>query len=278
MAAGLGFKTFNTGDVLSAADTNGYLMQGVLVFADATARTAAITSPEEGQVSFLKDTNSTEYYDGSAWVAIGGGSSPLTTKGDLYTYSTTDARLAVGADGTTLVSDSTEATGLKWATAASSGGMTLISSTSLTGASVTISSIPQTYISLQLRLIQCDSASNPRTFRIRYNGDSGSHYFSDRLNETSHSFSQDGINALVNNYSGGDVSFAVLDIFNYTSDKSWKIGYSVGVAQNKDTLANSNISSGVTGWNQDADAITSITITTTGGGNIDGTAVLYGVK
>ncbi len=32
MAAGLGFKTFNTGDVLSAADTNGFLMQGVLVF------------------------------------------------------------------------------------------------------------------------------------------------------------------------------------------------------------------------------------------------------
>ena len=70
MAAGLGFKTFNTGDVLSAADTNGYLMQGVLVFADAAARTAAITSPQEGQMSFLKDTNSTEYYSGSAWVAI----------------------------------------------------------------------------------------------------------------------------------------------------------------------------------------------------------------
>ena len=72
MAAGLGFKTFNTGDVLSAADVNGYLMQGVLVFANAAARTAAITSPQEGQVSFLKDTNSTEYYSGSAWVAIGG--------------------------------------------------------------------------------------------------------------------------------------------------------------------------------------------------------------
>ena len=72
MAAGLGFKTFNTGDVLSAADTNGYLMQGVLVFADAAARTAAITSPQEGQMSFLKDTNSTEYYSGSAWVAVGG--------------------------------------------------------------------------------------------------------------------------------------------------------------------------------------------------------------
>jgi len=74
MAAGLGFKTFNTGDVLSAADTNGYLMQGVWVFADAAARTAAVTSPQEGNMSFLKDTNSTEYYSGSAWVAVGGAS------------------------------------------------------------------------------------------------------------------------------------------------------------------------------------------------------------
>ena len=75
MAAGLGFKTFVTGEVLTAGDTNGYLMQGVLVFADDAARTAAITSPEEGQMSFLKDTNSTEYYSGAAWVAVAGSSS-----------------------------------------------------------------------------------------------------------------------------------------------------------------------------------------------------------
>jgi len=74
MATPLGFKTFATGDVLTAADTNGYLMQGVWVFADAAARTAAVTSPQEGNMSYLKDTNSTEYYSGSAWVAIGGGS------------------------------------------------------------------------------------------------------------------------------------------------------------------------------------------------------------
>jgi hypothetical protein len=73
MAAGLGFKTFVTGDVLTAADTNGYLMQGVLVFADAAARTAAITSPQEGQYSYLKDTNVTEYYSGSAWVSASSG-------------------------------------------------------------------------------------------------------------------------------------------------------------------------------------------------------------
>jgi hypothetical protein len=74
MAAGLGFKTFVTGEVLTAADTNGYLMQGVNVFANAAARTAAITSPQEGQMSYLKDTNSTEYYSGSAWVSVGGAS------------------------------------------------------------------------------------------------------------------------------------------------------------------------------------------------------------
>lgn len=74
MAAGSGFKTFATGDVLTAADTNGYLMQGVWVFADAAARTAAVTSPQEGNMSYLKDTNSTEYYSGSAWVAVAGAS------------------------------------------------------------------------------------------------------------------------------------------------------------------------------------------------------------
>jgi hypothetical protein len=43
-----------------------------------------------------------------------GGSSPLTTKGDIYTYDTADARLPVGADDTVLQAESTEATGLIW--------------------------------------------------------------------------------------------------------------------------------------------------------------------
>ena len=71
MAAGLGFKTFTTGEVLTAADTNGYLMQGVLVFADAAARDAAITAPAEGQFAYTKDVNGLWYYDSAAWVASG---------------------------------------------------------------------------------------------------------------------------------------------------------------------------------------------------------------
>jgi hypothetical protein len=59
---------------------------------------------------------------------------PLTTKGDLFTFSTLDARLGVGANGTTLVADSSEATGLKWQ-APSSGAMTKITSASFSNVS-----------------------------------------------------------------------------------------------------------------------------------------------
>lgn len=42
---------------------------------------------------------------------------PLTTKGDLYTYSTTPSRLSIGANSTILMADSTQTTGNKWTTA-----------------------------------------------------------------------------------------------------------------------------------------------------------------
>jgi hypothetical protein len=120
MAAGLGFKTFNTGDVLSAADTNGYLMQGVLVFANAAARDAAITSPQEGQCCYLKDTDAVQTYSGAAWVGFDDSNaiqnSIVDAKGDIVAASGNDtpARLAVGNNGDTLVADSATATGLSY--------------------------------------------------------------------------------------------------------------------------------------------------------------------
>jgi len=122
MAAGLGFKTFTTGEVLTAADTNGYLMQGVLVFASAAARDAAITSPQEGQFAYLKDTNVTTYYTGSAWANLDttGMTNPMTTTGDtIYASSgSTPARLGIGSTGQVL----TVAGGIpSWATPAGGG-------------------------------------------------------------------------------------------------------------------------------------------------------------
>jgi hypothetical protein len=120
MAAGLGFKTFTTGEVLTAADTNGYLMQGVLVFASAAARDAAITSPQEGQCCYLKDTDAVQTYSGSAWVGFDDSNaiqnSIVDAKGDIVAASGNDtpARLAVGNNGDTLVADSSATTGLRW--------------------------------------------------------------------------------------------------------------------------------------------------------------------
>ena len=54
---------------------------------------------------------------------IGGNNiAPLTAKGDLLTFGTAPARVAVGGDGQCLVADSTQTTGLKWASCGSGGG------------------------------------------------------------------------------------------------------------------------------------------------------------
>jgi hypothetical protein len=165
MAAGLGFKTFTTGEVLTAANVNGYLMQGVLVFASTAARDAAITAPAEGQFAFTKDTDSLWYYNGTAWVASGatgdiegvtagtgisgGGTSGTVTvtnsmataidaKGDLVVGTGADAfsRLAVGTNTYILTADSAEATGLKWAApSGGSSGLTLITTSSFSATS-----------------------------------------------------------------------------------------------------------------------------------------------
>ena len=44
---------------------------GVLPFANAAARTTAIPTPTDGQYTYLQDTNSTEFWNGTAWVAAG---------------------------------------------------------------------------------------------------------------------------------------------------------------------------------------------------------------
>ena len=65
-----GYKEFATGEVLTASDVNAYLMQAIMVFADSSARDSGITSSkrEEGQFVFLKDSNTLQFYDGSAFV------------------------------------------------------------------------------------------------------------------------------------------------------------------------------------------------------------------
>ena len=119
--AGAGYKLFNTGDVLTAAQVNTYLMeQTVMVFANAAARTTALSGVvSEGMISYLKDTNAVEVYDGSNWVSSDDPNAIQNTivdaKGDLITATAADtpSRLAVGNSGETLVADSSATTGLR---------------------------------------------------------------------------------------------------------------------------------------------------------------------
>jgi len=67
--------TFSAGEVLTAANMNISARTGVPVFADSTARDAAFGGTgektlAEGQYAYLEDTNATQVYDGSNWVAV----------------------------------------------------------------------------------------------------------------------------------------------------------------------------------------------------------------
>jgi hypothetical protein len=155
MAAGLGFKTFTTGEVLTAADTNGYLMQGILVFASAAARDSAITSPQEGQFAYLKDTNVTTYYTGSAWANVDttGMTNPMTTTGDIIYSSpgSTPVRLGIGTANQVLRVNS-GATAPEWATPAGGGGKVLqvVSGTYATQTTIATTTFTDTGLTLSI--------------------------------------------------------------------------------------------------------------------------------
>jgi hypothetical protein len=86
----------------------------------------------------------------------------VDAKGDLIgaTAADTPARLAVGTNGQLLTADSTAATGLAWTTV-SSGGMTLLSTTTLSGSStVSITGISGSYTDLVVDWYGVTNASN----------------------------------------------------------------------------------------------------------------------
>jgi hypothetical protein len=309
MAAGLGFKTFTTGEVLNASDVNGYLMQGVLVFASATARDAAITSPQEGQFAFTKDTNGLWYYDGATWVASGatgdiegvtagtgisgGGTSGTVTitnsmataidaKGDLVvgTGADTFSRLAVGAtNGHVLTVDSAEATGLKYAAAGGAKSYTLLSTTSTsTGTSYTVSGLSG-YDNLMImfkNVNNTDTGNNQMYLRPNNN--------TTAANYNQYAWSMSPPSTMTNVYIG-DAGIKVVNngtvagksingyIYLFGANTSGK-----KIVTQATSIANGTGGLGLIGGGDytDANVISSVTLVTLGGAFSGGTMYIYG--
>lgn len=272
--AGAGYKLFNVGDVLTAAQVNTYLQeQTVMSFADAAARTSALSGVlSEGMMSYLRDTNAVQVYNGSAWVAVGS-SSPLTTKGDLYGFNTADARIPIGTNDQVLVADSTQALGLKWATP-SSGGFTLISTTTPTASTsvVTLSSIPGTYKHLLLSMQGIDSSgTSSNNIAVTFNGNTSTVYDSNTGVNLS---SFDGFRVI--GTSGGGQG-GNMPLYNYAS-ANFKAYFSQSVSYNAAGDTGGTLSN--LGLFRSTSAISSITLTLGGGATYlaSGSIYLYGLS
>jgi len=97
--------TFITVGLSTVADTD-------VTFTDVTTNNASTT--KHGYAPKGENTGTKFYRDDNTWATPAGSSSPLTTKGDLYTYTSVDARLAVGTDGQHPVADSSASAGLSY--------------------------------------------------------------------------------------------------------------------------------------------------------------------
>jgi len=201
----------------------------------------------------------------------------VTTKGDLIaaTGASTPARLGVGTNGFSLVADSAEATGMKWALPAS-GGMTLISTTTLTGATVTLSSIPQTYNQLFILIYGLTNATSDGRLEIKPNGTStiGRQSFTNNASAGSSTTNivPTGNQSIVRT----DANNAfVIELSNYTSSANWKPYKFYGAYQE---ASPTNFATNGAGAIISNTAVTSLVINNTGGNLSTGTVLLYGVK
>ena len=187
-----------------------------------------------------------------------------TAKGALLsaTAASTPGVLTVGTDGQVLTAASGQSTGLQWATPAA-GGMTLLSTTALSGTSTVISSIDQTYKNLQIVLVNA-VLSTSDILRVRVNA----------TGLTMGAVSG-GTAAQLNN---GDVSDGSRNTFNYVFTI---YDYTTSVVHNMfyagDAGTTSMFGGGRTGSSA---AVTAMTFTTNAGTPTfsSGTVQIYGVK
>lgn len=206
----------------------------------------------------------------------------VDAKGDIIAATAADtvARLGVGANDTVLTADSTTGTGLKWATPVS-GSLTLLSTTTLSGASTTISSISQSYNKLYGVIRNYLPATDNTSLRFRFNGDgaalrtsSFSYLGADGTSATTFANSCTLATNIDNATSQGLTIFELPD---YTNTATWKTIYWWALTNDATTSTAFRYYAGVGAYNQTG-AISSLMIIPDSGNITSGTLYLYGVK
>jgi hypothetical protein len=192
----------------------------------------------------------------------------------------TPARLGIGTASQILAVNS-GATAPEWVAAPASGGETLISTTTLTGASVGLGTIPTTY--KHLKIIIVGAYADSQTYlSIRLNSDSGStsYYYgtasiSSSVGSVNNATGTTRIetNQLYNLSTASYLSYQEVSIPRYTDTSGGQFVNSKGYGGAPRTPW---YSTGV--YNNRSAAITAITLFPTSGTFTAGTAYLYGVS
>ena len=251
----------------------------------ATVNTAGslIVPQYDGGVLYFTSASAAIYFD----FVQAGAVSPLTTKGDLYGFGTSDARIPIGANNTILTADSGETLGLKWATPASGGGMTLLNSggTALSGSGTTVSFTSTGYTNLQIQIKAASINATANGWHMRLNSDTAGNYSSMRyMNYDS------GTN--LNSNSSGDTEIIIANRLGNVSTYNQTGNAAINIYRPTDTDFqfitwdssgyNSNLSNAWyvkgSGYYNCSAAISSVTFTADSGSWNAGTIYVYGVK
>jgi hypothetical protein len=202
--------------------------------------------------------------------------STITAKGDLIvgTGSGTYTAQAVGTNGQVLTADSTSGDGVAWATPG--GGMTLLSTTTLSGSTNTISSISGAYTDLRLVIVDYLPSDDNGSCSLRVNTDTGNNYSTaTALGQGSYTMADSitlggGLDNVVND------NLFIVTMPMYSQTAAWKAinVNSVGVDSTAGTAI--RVCNNPCGY-KSTSAISSITIFKASG-TMTGTAYVYGVK
>ncbi len=167
--------------------------------------------------------------------------------------------------------------------AAQAGGMTLLSTTTLTGATVTLSSIPQTYNKLFLVFRNFLPANDGSSIYMRFNGDSAANrhvvdsYYSVFYYDTSFAFGGTSSRISSDNDNVTGNGLVTCEIFDYTNTATWKMAEYTSLTTSDSNTAQYKHRKGAIFYNQTS-AISSLTFLATSGNFTSGSVLLYGVK